>query len=67
MIEILLDIGFIEEMRTTWGDEEVTLTFLSLSAKTDLIRLTAYTIGNPWFQSVMTPEKDEFVKFLAEF
>ena len=44
LLEILLEISFIEEMRTTWGNKEVPLivlrTFL-YSRKCDLVRLTA--------------------------
>ena len=43
--EILLEIGFIEEMRTTCGNEEVPQTFFLYTPclrKYTLIRLTSY-------------------------
>ena len=43
--EILLKIGFIEEMRTTWGNEAVSQTFFHnspYSRKYDFIGLTPY-------------------------
>ena len=41
--EIVLEIGFIEEMRITWGNTKVPKTlfhYSSYSLKSDLIRLT---------------------------
>ena len=43
--EILLEIGFIEEIRTTWGNEEVPQNFFHnslYSRKYDLIRMTQH-------------------------
>ena len=40
--EILPEIGFIEEMRTTSGNKEVLQTFFHNSRKYNLIRLTPY-------------------------
>ena len=45
MLKILLEIGFIEEMRTTRGNKEVPQTFFHIShssRKIILIRLTPY-------------------------
>ena len=45
ILQILLEIAFIEEMRTTWGNKEVPQTFFynsPYSRKYELIRLTPY-------------------------
>ena len=50
MKKVLLEFGFIEEMRTTRGNKEVFQTFFSnffYLRKYDLIRLTPY-LWQPW-------------------
>ena len=59
--EILFEIGYIEEMRTTCGNKEVLQTFSTIpnssySRKYVLIRLTS-TIGNPAFRNFLTSQK----------
>ena len=67
--EKLLETGFIEKMRTIWGNKEVSQTFFNnslYSRKYDLIRFTP-TIGNAAFRIFMTLQKADFTKFLAGF
>ena len=66
---ILLEIGFIEEMRTTESDEKVPSAPPSLfpfSAKMNLTRLTPYH----WqlcARNFCDIKKDDFAKFLTEY
>ena len=57
----MFEIGYIEEMRVTCGNEEVPQTFstipnFSYSRKYVLIRLTS-AIGNPAFSNFVTSQK----------
>ena len=57
--EVLLEIGFIEEIRTTCGNKEMPQTFFhncSYSRKYVLIRLTP-TIGKYVFRIFVTSQK----------
>ena len=67
--EILLEIGIIEEMKTTYGpDKEVPHIFFHnspFSRKYNLISLTPY-IGNSAFHNFVTSQKKDFAKFLAD-
>ena len=57
--EMLHEIGFIEEMRTIWGNKEVPQTFFPqfpLFAKYDLIRLTPYHC-QPCIRNFVTLQK----------
>ena len=57
--EILLEIGFVEEMRTIWGNKKVPQTFFHnflYLRKYDLIRLTPYDC-KPCIRNVVTLQK----------
>ena len=65
----MLEIGFMKEMRTTWGTKEVPQTmfyYFSIPRKW-ILSIWLCTIGNLAFRTFVTLEKDDFKKFLADY
>ena len=62
----MLEIGFIEERRTTWGNKYVPKPFstIPLIRKNVLIRLTVY-IGNPASCNLVASQKTYCVAVLV--
>ena len=66
--EILLEIAFVEEMISTWGNKEMPLTFYTIPfIRKNKLQFNPFnsTISNHTFCNILTSQKADFAKFLA--